>query len=124
MGTISRNGDDLHDTLLPDDPVNHDVGQENQDPLASRVWTETKKLWKIVGPAIFSRVATFSMNIITQAFAGHLGDVELAAISIANTVIVGFNFGLLVCYWKFRFQSCTFSFLLSKLLKVVLKKNS
>ncbi|KAH8516275.1 hypothetical protein H0E87_004579 [Populus deltoides] len=96
MGTISRNGDDLHDTLLPDDPVNHDVGQENQDPLASRVWTETKKLWKIVGPAIFSRVATFSMNIITQAFAGHLGDVELAAISIANTVIVGFNFGLLL----------------------------
>ncbi|KAJ6709552.1 MULTIDRUG RESISTANCE PROTEIN [Salix koriyanagi] len=51
---------------------------------------------KIVGPAIFSRVATFSMNIITQAFAGHLGDVELAAISIANTVIVGFNFGLLL----------------------------
>lgn len=124
MGRISINGDDLHDTLLPDDPVNHDVGQENQDPLASRVWTETKKLWEIVGPAIFSRVATFSMNIITQAFAGHLGDVELAAISIANTVIVGFNFGLLVCYWKFFFQSRTFSFLLSKLLKVVLKKNS
>nr|TKR99290.1 protein TRANSPARENT TESTA 12-like [Populus alba] len=96
MGRISINGDDLHDTLLLDDPVNHDVGQENQDPLASRVWTETKKLWEIVGPAIFSRVATFSMNIITQAFAGHLGDVELAAISIANTVIVGFNFGLLV----------------------------
>lgn len=96
MGRIRINGDDLHDTLLPDDPVNHDVGQENQDPLASRVWTETKKLWQIVGPAIFSRVATFSMNIITQAFAGHLGDVELAAISIANTVIVGFNFGLLL----------------------------
>ncbi|XP_021891130.1 protein DETOXIFICATION 27-like [Carica papaya] len=36
------------------------------------------------------------MNIITQAFAGHLGDVQLAAISIANTVIVGFNFGLLL----------------------------
>ena len=35
------------------------------------------------------------MNVITQAFAGHLGDVELAAVSIANTVIVGFYFGLL-----------------------------
>lgn len=36
------------------------------------------------------------MNVITQAFAGHIGDLELAAISIANTVIVGFNFGLLL----------------------------
>ncbi|KAK9163887.1 hypothetical protein Syun_004789 [Stephania yunnanensis] len=36
------------------------------------------------------------MNVITQAFAGHLGDLELASMSIANTVIVGFNFGLLL----------------------------
>ncbi|KAF8718116.1 hypothetical protein HU200_025601 [Digitaria exilis] len=36
------------------------------------------------------------MNVITQAFAGHLGDLELAAISFANTVVVGFNFGLML----------------------------
>ncbi|KAM1180652.1 hypothetical protein ACFX13_020038 [Malus domestica] len=36
------------------------------------------------------------MNVITQAFAGHLGEVELTAISIANTLIVGFIFGLLL----------------------------
>lgn len=60
------------------------------------MWVESKKLWHIVGPAIFSRVASYSMNVITQAFAGHIGDLELAAISIANTVIVGFNFGLLL----------------------------
>lgn len=37
-------------------------------------------------------------NVVTQAFAGHIGKVELAAVSIANTVdvIVGFNFGLVV----------------------------
>ncbi|KAF9609082.1 hypothetical protein IFM89_012647 [Coptis chinensis] len=64
--------------------------------LIPRVWIESKKLWHIVGPAIFSRVAIYSMNVITQAFAGHLGDLELASISIANTVIVGFNFGLLL----------------------------
>ncbi|KAG2542879.1 hypothetical protein PVAP13_9NG814900 [Panicum virgatum] len=57
---------------------------------------ESRKLWEIVGPAIFSRIATYSMNVITQAFAGHLGDLELAAISIANTVVVGFNYGLMV----------------------------
>ncbi|XP_027093455.2 protein DETOXIFICATION 27-like isoform X1 [Coffea arabica] len=64
--------------------------------LSSRVWTESKKLWHIVGPSIFSRVVSYSMNVITQAFAGHLGEVELASVSIANTVIVGFNFGFLL----------------------------
>jgi Na+-driven multidrug efflux pump len=62
----------------------------------AKVWIESKKLWHIVGPAIFSRLASYSMLIITQAFAGHLGDLELAAISIANNVIVGFDLGLLV----------------------------
>ena len=64
--------------------------------LTTRLWIETHKLWIILGPSIINRLASYSMNVITQAFAGHLGDVELAAISIANTVIVGFNFGLLV----------------------------
>ncbi|KAG1334604.1 protein DETOXIFICATION 27 [Cocos nucifera] len=64
--------------------------------LVRRTWEESKKLWRIVAPAIFSRVVTYSMNVITQAFAGHLGDLELAAISIANTVVVGFNFGLML----------------------------
>ncbi|XVF64847.1 hypothetical protein PTKIN_Ptkin09bG0199400 [Pterospermum kingtungense] len=69
---------------------------DEEKDLATRVRIETQKLWIIVGPSIISRVASYSMNVITQAFAGHLGDVELAAISIANTVIVGFNFGLLL----------------------------
>ncbi|CAL0319323.1 unnamed protein product [Lupinus luteus] len=69
---------------------------QNQIEFGKKVWIETQKLWLIVGPSIFSRIASFTMNVITQAFAGHLGDVELASISIANTVIVGFNFGLLL----------------------------
>lgn len=70
--------------------------EEEESRLAERVWVESKKLWHIVGPAIFSRIASYSMLVITQAFAGHLGDLELAAISICNNVIVGFDFGLLV----------------------------
>lgn len=62
----------------------------------SRVWIESKKLWHIVGPDIINRLAGYSMTVITQAFAGHLGDVELASISIANNIIVGFGYGLLV----------------------------
>ncbi|KAL4196420.1 hypothetical protein AMTRI_Chr04g246110 [Amborella trichopoda] len=64
--------------------------------LVERVWEESKKLWQIVGPAILSRFSMYGMNVITLVFAGHLGDLELAAISIASTVIVGFNFGLLL----------------------------
>ncbi|RZC73205.1 hypothetical protein C5167_048684 [Papaver somniferum] len=67
-----------------------------QDDLLSRVWIESKKLWHIVGPTIFSRIASYSMFIITQASAGHLGNLELAAIALSTTVIVGFCFGLLL----------------------------
>jgi len=64
--------------------------------LTRRVWIESKKLWHIVGPSMFSRLATYSMFLITQAFAGHLGDRELAAVSIASNVVLGLNFGLLL----------------------------
>ncbi|KAK1566841.1 hypothetical protein Q3G72_004788 [Acer saccharum] len=92
-GSLERDHhEDLNHPLLTDH-----ADDDDQDQLLSRkVWIESKKLWSIVGPAIFSRISSYTMNIITQAFAGHLGDVELAAISIANTVIVGFNFGLLL----------------------------
>lgn len=83
--------EDSASTAQPND------GRDEQDQdLVRRVLIESKKLWHIAGPAIFSRLASYSMLVITQAFAGHLGDLELAAISIANNVIVGFDFGLLV----------------------------
>ncbi|XP_009373462.2 protein DETOXIFICATION 27 [Pyrus x bretschneideri] len=90
--------DDLALSLLPESvlPRNGAEDKDEKQDLSIRVWIETKKLWQIVGPAIFSRLASYTMNVITQAFAGHLGEVELAAISIANTVIVGFIFGLLL----------------------------
>ncbi|XP_050207971.1 protein DETOXIFICATION 27-like [Mercurialis annua] len=76
----------------------HKVDQEDEveEKFSRKLWVESQKLWEIVGPAIISRLASFSMLVITQAFAGHLGDLELAAISIANNVIVGFDFGLLL----------------------------
>ncbi|XXG61135.1 hypothetical protein AAC387_Pa04g2865 [Persea americana] len=64
--------------------------------LGKKVWVESKKLWRIAGPAIFSRLSMYGMNVASLSFAGHLGDVELAAMSISNTVVVGFNFGLML----------------------------
>ncbi|XP_058221319.1 protein DETOXIFICATION 27-like [Rhododendron vialii] len=72
----------------------HDRGGAEETCLKRRVWVETKKLWHLVGPAILSRICAATFAVVTQAFAGHLGDVELASISIVNTVILGFCFGL------------------------------
>ncbi|CAH2042808.1 unnamed protein product [Thlaspi arvense] len=64
-------------------------------PGASRVTIATQAVAHS-GPAIFSRLASYSMFLITQAFAGHLGDLELAALSVSTNVILGFDFGLLL----------------------------
>ncbi|KAL0360798.1 UNVERIFIED_CONTAM: protein DETOXIFICATION 27 [Sesamum radiatum] len=72
-----------------------DTNTLQENSLPAKVWDETKQLWHIVGPTVISRISNATMNIITQSYAGHLGDLELASVSIANNVIVGFNWGLL-----------------------------
>ncbi|KAB2631637.1 protein TRANSPARENT TESTA 12-like [Pyrus ussuriensis x Pyrus communis] len=64
--------------------------------LKRRVWIETKKMWVVAGPAIFTRVATFGTNVISQAFIGHIGSVQLAAFSLVFTVLVRFANGILL----------------------------
>lgn len=73
-------------------------GDENEEHqlLSHKVWKESKKLWHIAGPTIFSLLANYLTLVITQAFAGHLGDLDLAAISLAFNVVVNFSFGLMV----------------------------
>ncbi|KAL0351973.1 UNVERIFIED_CONTAM: protein DETOXIFICATION 27 [Sesamum calycinum] len=73
-----------------------DTNTLQENSLPAKVWDETKQLWHIVGPTVISRISNATMNIITQSYAGHLGDLELASVSIANNVIVGFNWGLLL----------------------------
>ncbi|KAJ6360295.1 hypothetical protein OIU77_004323, partial [Salix suchowensis] len=50
-----------------------------------QLWTETKKMWAVAGPAIFSRFSTFGINVVSQAFIGHIGSTELAAYSLVFT---------------------------------------
>lgn len=99
MGTIHPEEEDPL-ILLSSDQAPHIHLQQQQQPeesnLITKTWVESKKLWLIAGPSIFSRLAMFSMTVITQAFAGHLGDLNLAAISIATTVIISLTFGFLV----------------------------
>nr|CAB3476835.1 unnamed protein product [Digitaria exilis] len=97
MGDGKRDEADCTAALLcGDDTRKQELHQQESRELWRRVWEESKKLWEIVGPAIFTRTATYSLNVIMQAFAGHLGDLELASVSFACTVLAGFNYGLML----------------------------
>ncbi|KAF5199013.1 Detoxification-like protein, partial [Thalictrum thalictroides] len=56
---------------------------------------ESKKLWFLAGPAIFTSICQYSLGAITQVFAGQVGTLELAAASVENSVIAGFTFGVM-----------------------------
>ncbi|CAK9175974.1 unnamed protein product [Ilex paraguariensis] len=57
---------------------------------------ESKKLWYLAGPAIFTSICQYSIGAVTQVFAGHLGTIQLAAVSIENSVVAGFAFGIML----------------------------
>ncbi|KAJ4721368.1 Protein DETOXIFICATION [Melia azedarach] len=64
--------------------------------LKDKVWAETKKMWIVAGPAIFTRFSTFGINLVSQAFVGHIGSIELAAYSLVFTVLLRFANGILL----------------------------
>ncbi|XVF06715.1 hypothetical protein REPUB_Repub06bG0074600 [Reevesia pubescens] len=64
--------------------------------LREKILTETKKLWIVAAPAIFTRFSTFGVTVISQAFVGHIGPTELAAYSLCFTVILRFGNGVLL----------------------------
>lgn len=57
---------------------------------------ESKRLWELAGPAIFTTVCQYSLGALTQTFAGQIGELELAAVSIENSVIAGLAFGVML----------------------------
>ncbi|XP_055828350.1 protein DETOXIFICATION 35-like [Solanum dulcamara] len=66
-----------------------------------KVWwaifcVETVKMWRIGGPIAFNIICQYGVNSLTNIFVGHLGNIELSAISIAQTVISTFSFGFMM----------------------------
>ncbi|KAI4388410.1 hypothetical protein MLD38_000737 [Melastoma candidum] len=57
---------------------------------------ESKKLWHLAGPAIFTALSQYSLGALTQTFAGLVGELELAAVSVENSVIAGLAFGVML----------------------------
>ena len=59
---------------------------------------ESKKLWILSGPTISVSLLNFMMSAISQMFAGHLGELELAGAAIANVGIQGLAYGIMVSF--------------------------
>ncbi|XP_028790421.1 protein DETOXIFICATION 29-like [Neltuma alba] len=57
---------------------------------------ESKKLWYLTGPAILTSVSQFSLGAVTQVIAGHVGTLQLAAISVENSIIGNFCYGFML----------------------------
>ncbi|XP_015884585.3 protein DETOXIFICATION 33 [Ziziphus jujuba] len=57
---------------------------------------ESRRLWKLAGPAIFTSICQYSLGALTQTFAGLAGELELAAVSVENSVIAGLAFGVML----------------------------
>ncbi|KAK9914298.1 hypothetical protein M0R45_038084 [Rubus argutus] len=77
-------------------------GTEDYEPVRSfhefrcMFWIETVKLWKIAGPVVITILCMYGTNSIISLFAGHLGTIELSAITISLAVISTFSYGLLL----------------------------
>ncbi|CAN6305609.1 unnamed protein product [Urochloa humidicola] len=63
--------------------------------LLIRCWEESRQLWRLAFPALLTEVFQFSIGFVTTAFVGHLGEVELAAVSVVENILESSAYGLL-----------------------------
>ncbi|XP_058208408.1 protein DETOXIFICATION 21-like isoform X2 [Rhododendron vialii] len=85
---------DIHENLLTNGKGQKGVPSEEK--LKDRLWSETKKMWVVAGPAIFTRCSTFGITVISQAFIGHIGATELAGYALDSTVFLRFVNGIVL----------------------------
>lgn len=64
--------------------------------LGAAAATESKSLWLLSAPAIVIMVFNYMLSFVSQMFAGHLGEAELAGASIASVGIQGLAYGIMV----------------------------
>ena len=71
---------------------------ETED-IKSKIWTESKKIWRIAFPGIIARVTSFGTLVVTQLFLGHISALDLAAYALVQTFFVRFVNGILVSFF-------------------------
>lgn len=103
-------GDHDHNTTTPPPPVRpeahtvesrlEEVLSNTQLPLVKRLlsatWIELNLLFPLAAPAILVYLINNLMSSATRAFAGHLGNLELAAANLGNSGIQLLAYGLMV----------------------------
>ncbi|CAN4110201.1 unnamed protein product [Withania somnifera] len=67
-----------------------------KENIGNKWGVEAKKVWHIAGPAILNAISLFSLEFVTAAYAGRLGELELAAVSEVHNVIAGFVYGVML----------------------------
>ncbi|CAL4915997.1 unnamed protein product [Urochloa decumbens] len=65
-----------------------------------RCWEESRLLWRLAFPALLTEVFQFSLGFVTTAFVGHLGETELAAVSVVENILDSSAYGVLVCIFQ------------------------
>ncbi|KAF8674841.1 hypothetical protein HU200_047972 [Digitaria exilis] len=63
--------------------------------LLSRCWEESRLLWRLAFPALLTELFQFSIGFVTTGFIGHLGEVELAAVSVVENILDSSAYGVL-----------------------------
>lgn len=92
-------GDREGQLTLPEQEASYD---DDIDPitgvkdLLKKSVVESKKLWRLAGPAILLYLCQYSLDAVAQLFAGHVGVLQLAALAYQNLVVSGFASAVLV----------------------------
>ncbi|KAJ7007298.1 protein DETOXIFICATION 33-like [Populus alba x Populus x berolinensis] len=79
-------------------PSQNNTGHHEQKlfSIVNEFGQESKRLWKLAGPAIRTTICQNSLVALTQTFAGLVNEVDLAAVSVENYVIAGLGFGVML----------------------------
>lgn len=103
----------MHDRLL-DSQV-----EKVDENLKGRICDESSKIWRVALPGILSRVASFGSIVVTQSFIGHIGELDLAAYALVQTLTVRFVNGILVSLLLLSLLTCTMFIISHVLVHVV-----
>ncbi|ESR62956.1 hypothetical protein CICLE_v10014968mg [Citrus x clementina] len=102
------NNNNVHEPMLQSngsevEPVSSELEEALSDDSLSffqrikkATWIELKNLFRLAAPAILVYMLNNLVSMSTQIFCGHLGNLELAAVSLGSTGIQVFAFGLML----------------------------
>ncbi|XP_050225045.1 protein DETOXIFICATION 24-like isoform X2 [Mercurialis annua] len=78
--------------------MNHHLEREyhTNEGLKCRIWEENKKIWRVGFPAMLARTTQYGMLVVTQAFIGHIGKVDLAGYALIQIIAIGIAIGILL----------------------------